>query len=84
MTQDIETTLPTIGRWNCIIKSDLKQVYFQILLSKELMRYTGTASSFKGVRVFKRTAMGGSETVLEELMSRVTGKLFMEGCVAKV
>ena len=83
---DIEGTLRTIGRWKYVIKTDLKQAYFQIPLSKESKRYAGTASPFKGVRVFNRAAMGlpGSETALEELMNRVVGDLIMEGCVAKV
>ena len=83
---DIEGTLRTIGRWKYVIKTDLKQAYFQIPLSKESKRYAGTASPFKGVRVFNRAAMGlpGSETALEELMNRVVGHLIMEGCVTKV
>ena len=70
---DVEATLRTIGRWKYLIKTDLKQAYFQIPLSKESRRFAGTASPFKGVRVFKRAAMGlpGSETALEELMNRV-------------
>ena len=83
---DVEGTLRTIGRWKYVIKTDLKQAYFQIPLSPESKRYAGTASPFKGVRVFDRAAMGlpGSETALEELMNRVVGDLIMEGCVAKV
>ena len=83
---NVEATLRTIGRWRYIIKTDLKQAYFQIPLSKDSKRYAGTASPFKGVRVFNRAAMGlpGSETALEELMNRVAGDLIMEGCAAKV
>ena len=83
---DIEGTLHTIGCWKYVIKTDLKQAFFQIQLSKESMRYAGTASPFKGVPVFNRAAMGlpGSETALEELMNRVVGHFIMEGCVTKV
>ena len=49
---DVEATLRTIGRWKYVIKTDLKQAYFQIPLSKESKRNAGTASPFKGVRVF--------------------------------
>ena len=83
---NVEATLRTIGHWKYLIKTDLKQAYFQIPLSKESKRYAGTASPFKGVRVYNRAAMGlpGSETALEELMNRVAGELIMEGCAAKV
>ena len=64
---NVEDTLRTIGKWKYIISTDLKSAYFQIPLSKESMRYAGTATPFKGVRVYARAAMGcpGSETALE-------------------
>ena len=45
---------------------------------------TGATSNI--IRVYTRSAMGmpGSETCLEELMSRVLGDLIQEGCVAKI
>ena len=83
---NVEETLRTIGRWKFVIKTDLKQAYFQIPLSKDSKRYAGTVSPFKGVRVYDRAAMGlpGAETALEELMNRVAGDLIMEGVAAKV
>ena len=50
------------------------------------MKYCGAATPFRGVRVYARSAMGmpGSETALEELMSRVLGDLLEEGIVAKI
>ena len=44
------------------------------------------ATPFRGVRVYTRSAMGmpGSETCLEELLSRVLGDLIQEGFVAKL
>ncbi len=83
---NVEDTLRMIGKWKYIISTDLKSAYFQIPLSKDSMRYAGTATPFKGVRVYARGAMGcpGSETALEELMNRVIGHLVMEGCAAKV
>ena len=50
------------------------------------MKYCGVATPYKGIRVYTRSAMGmpGSETCLEELMSRVLGCLIQEGCVAKL
>ena len=50
------------------------------------MKYCGVATPFKGIRVYTRSAMGmpGSETCLEQLMSRVLGDLIQEGCVAEI
>ena len=49
---NVEETLRVIGKWKYLIKTDLKQAYYQIPLSKESMRYAGTATPFKGVRVY--------------------------------
>ena len=83
---DVNTTLQTISQWSYLIKTDLSQAFFQIPLSKDSWKYCGVATPFKGIRVYTRTAMGmpGSETALEELMSRVLGHLIQEGVVAKI
>ena len=49
------------------------------------MKYCGTVSPFKESRVYTRCAMGmpGSETALEELLSRIIGDLIMKGIVTK-
>ena len=68
----VDSTLRAIACWNYIITTDLKSAYFQIPLSKDSMKYCGTVSPFKESRVYTRCAMGmpGSETALEELLSR--------------
>ena len=83
---DINLTLRMIGQWRHLIKTDLTQAFFQIPLAKASMKYCGVCTPFKGIRVYTRCAMGmpGSETALEELMSRVLGDLLQEGVVAKV
>lgn len=50
------------------------------------MKYCGVPTPFRGVHMYARSAMGmpGSETALEELMSRVLGDLLEEGIVAKI
>lgn len=50
------------------------------------MKYCGTASPFKGSRVYIRCAMGmpGSESALEELLSRIVGDLIAKGHLAKI
>ncbi len=50
------------------------------------MKYCGVVIPFRGIRVYVRSAMGmpGSETVLEEMMSRILGDLVQEGVAAKI
>jgi len=83
---DINATLQSIGQWKYIIQTDLTQAFYQIPLAKESIKYCGISTPFRGTRVYARSAMGmpGSETALEELMSRVLGELLEKGYVAKV
>ena len=83
---NVDGVLRDIARWKFIIVSDLLQAFYQIPLSRKSMKYCGVATPYKGIRVYTRSAMGmpGSETCLEELMSRVLGELVREGCVAKL
>ena len=82
----VDKVLRDIASWNYIIVTDLLQSFYQIPLDQQSMKFCGVASPFKGVRVYQRAAMGmpGSETCLEELMSRVLGDLIQEGRVAKL
>ena len=82
----VDSTLRTIANWKYVIKTDLKSAYYQIPLSKESMKYCGTVSPFKGTRVYTRCAMGmpGSESALEELLSRILGDLVAKGVIAKL
>ena len=83
---DVNTTLQTIGQWKYVITTDLSKSFYQIPMAKESLKYCGVCTPFKGIRVYTRSAMGmpGSETALEELMSRVLGHLVQEGVVAKI
>ena len=82
----VDSTLRSIAHWKYIIKTDLKSAYYQIPLSVESMKYCGTSSPFKGSRVYTRCAMGmpGSESALEELLSRIIGELIAKGIVVKM
>ena len=79
---NVDGVLREIGKWRYIVITDLLKSFYQI----PLVKYCGAATPFKGIRVYTRSAMGmpGSETCLEELMSRVLGDLIQEGCVAKI
>ena len=83
---NVDQVLKEIASWNFIIVTDLLQSFYQIPLDKDSMKYCGVATPYKGIRVYTRSAMGmpGSETCLEELMSRVLGHLIQEGRVAKL
>ena len=82
----MDSTLRRIAQWSHIIVTDLTSAFYQIPLAKESMKYCGVATPFEGVRVYVRSAMGmpGSETALEEVMSRFLGPLLQDGSVAKI
>ena len=75
--------LRKLSAWKYMVKSDLTKSFFQIPVSKSSMKYLGTATPFKGLRVYTRSAMGmpGSSEYLHELMSRVLGDFVQEGFV---
>lgn len=72
--------------FNYIIKTDMTKQFFQLPMMKSSMKYLGTLTPFKGLRVYTRAAMGmpGSTEHLDELMSRVLGDLIQEGVVIKL
>jgi hypothetical protein len=82
----IDGVLWDIASWKFLIVTDLSQSFYQIPLAKASMKYCGVSTPYKGIRVYTRSAMGmpGSETALEEMMSRVLGQLVQEGRVCKL
>ncbi|CAC5413332.1 unnamed protein product [Mytilus coruscus] len=82
---DVDSTLRQIAQWKHIVISDLTKSFYQIPLSRDLLKYCGS-TPFCGVRVYMRSAMGmpGYETALEELTCHVLGHLVQEGIVAKI
>ena len=81
---NVDGVLREIGNWKYMVVTDLLKSFYQIPPANSSMKYCGIATPFKGIRVYTRSAVGmpGSETCLEELMSRVLGDLIQEGCVA--
>lgn len=75
--------LRRLSSWRFIIKTDLTKSFFQIPLEESSIPYLATATPFKGLRVYLRSAMGmpGSSEHLQELTSRVLGDLVQEGIV---
>ena len=82
----VETTLRTIAGWKYIIKTDLRDAFYQIPLARESMRWCATPTPFRGLRVYLVSAQGmpGSSETLEELMSTILGHLIQKGVVAKI
>ena len=83
---DTNSVLRQIAEYNELIVTDLTSAYWQIELSQESMKYCGIVTPFKGTRVYGRGAMGmpGTETALEELLSRILGDLMTAGHVTKI
>ena len=86
LLSDTDSVLRSITRWKYLIKTDLTQSYYQIPISHTSLKFCGIPTPYKGIRVYTRCAMGmpGSETALEELMSRVLGEFIAKGFVAKI
>jgi len=83
---NVDGVLRDMGKWQFVVITDLLKSFYQIPLSHSSMKCCGVATPFKGICVYTRPAMGmpGSETCLEQLMSRILGDLIQEGCVAKI
>ena len=82
----VEDVIQQIGQYKYIIKADLTQAYYQIPLEKSSFKYVGVCTPFRGVFVYTRAVMGlpGSESALEQLLSRVLGDLMVKGSVIKL
>ena len=83
---DTNYVLRQISEFKELIVSDLSSAYWQMELDKNSMRFCGVATPFKGIRVYGRGAMGmpGTETALEEMMTRILGDQMTEGKVTKL
>ena len=83
---NVDEVLRQIAQWKYIVKTDLKQAYYQIPLSKDSMKYAGIVSPYRGTFVYQRAVMGlpGSEASLECLLSRILGDLMLKGNVVKL
>ena len=86
LMSNVEDVLRQIGNWKFIIKTDLKSAYYQIPLDKGSRKYVGVVTPYRGTLVYCRSVMGlpGSESALEELLSRILGDLILQGVVIKL
>ena len=83
---DMNSVLRWLAQWKYIICTDLCKAYYQIPLDPKSMKYCGISTPYKGTRVYATAAMGmpGSETALEEVVSRVFGSLIQSDQVIKI
>ena len=82
----VENMFRTISEWKFIIKTDLKDAFYQIPLAKESMKWCGTVTPFRGIRIYLVASQGlpGSSECLEELLCLLFGGKVQEGWGAKV
>ena len=81
-----DETLRITAQWKYIIVSDLKSAFFQIEVKEESIKWLGTVSPYKGIRVYTRAAMGlrNSSEYLDEILTRVLGDLISRQIVVKI
>lgn len=82
----VDDVLRTIASWKYIIKTDLRDSFYQIPLEKESMKWCGTQTPFRGLRCYAVSAQGmpGSSETLEEMMCTVIGQLVRNGQACKI
>ena len=84
--QDVNEVLRFLAGWKFVIKSDMKDQFYQLKMRRDSMKYLGVMTPFKGLRIYRRAVMGcpGSSEFLDTLMSRVLGDLLHKGVVCKL
>ena len=82
------TVLSFLAHFRFIIKTDMTKQFFQLPMQKSSMKYLGTLTPHKGLRVYTRAAMRmpGSTEHLDELMtlSQILGDLVESGVVTRI
>ena len=83
VSSSCDEVLRKLSSWKYLVKTDLTKSFYQIQVTKSSIPYLGTATPFKCLRVYLRSAMGmpGSSEHLQELTSRVLGDMMQEGFV---
>ena len=82
----VESILRTIASWRYIIITDLRDAFYQIPMDKGSMKWCGTPTPYRGLRVYQVAVQGlpGSSEVLEELLCTVLGEYVKQGFTAKI
>ena len=82
----VDSVLRTISSWKYLIVTDLKDAFYQIPMDKGSMKWCGTPTPFRGLRVYTVAVQGlpGSSEFLEEMLCAVLGEYVKQGFVAKI
>ena len=82
----VDDTLRSIAAWRFLIKTDLRDSFYQVPLEKTSMKWCGTQTPFRGLRCYAVSAQGmpGSSETLDEMLNTILGTLIREGIVAKI
>ena len=82
----VDSVLRMLGTWKYVITSDLRDAFYQIPLEHSSMKWCGTPTPYRGLRVYLVAAQGmpGSSESLEEMLCTVLGEFVKEGWVAKI
>ena len=82
----VDSVLRTIGSWECIIVTDLRDAFYQIQMDHDSMKWCATPTPYRGLRCYAVAVQGcpGSSEALEELLCAVMGDLVQEGIACKI
>jgi len=82
----VDDILRTIASWKYLIKTDLRDSFYQVPLDRSSMKWCGTQTPYRGLRCYTVSAQGmpGSSETLEELMCTVLGQMVRDGQAAKI
>ena len=82
----VDSVLRTIASWKYVIKTDLRDSFYQVPLEHTSMKWCGTQTPFRGLRCYAVSAQGmpGSSETLEEMMCTVLGQMVRDGQAAKI
>ena len=82
----VDSVLRMLGKWKYIVSTDLRDAFYQIPLEHSSMKWCGTMTPYRGLRVYQVAAQGmpGSSEALEEMLCTVLGEFVQQGFVAKI
>ena len=82
----VDDVLRTVASWKYLIKTDLRDSFYQVPLDKDSMKWCGTQTPYRGLRCYAVSAQGmpGSSETLEEMMCTILGQMVRDGHAAKI
>ena len=82
----VDDVLRTIASCKFLIKTDLRESFYQVPLDRDSMKWCGTQTPYRGLRCYAVSAQGmpGSSETLEEMMCAILGQMVRDGHAAKI